>query len=262
MTLNPIFSFQTAVLEKFLNHREALRSVLVKLCETVQRDSFTNGLVSLGLLEGLTMSSYHDENIPHTSLQVGSTTDESKFSLTGSLRAIPTSHNSNLSKRALQLLRSGCNADLEFEVINSTLDDSTPSSANSPVIAEKAIKSPENEIICAHRAIVAARCDWFRRALSSGMREAISKRITIHDTNAYLFRVFLDYLYSGKLITSLLSNEQLIDLLVISDRYEMDALKLLCENGLKRYIDNDTVLCLISMAHRYNAKSLKVRQEI
>ena len=29
--------------------------------------------------------------------------------------------------------------------------------------------------IRAHRVIVAARCDWFRRALLSGMREAIDR---------------------------------------------------------------------------------------
>lgn len=36
----------------------------------------------------------------------------------------------------------------------------------------------EGEEVCsiqAHRVIVAARCDWFRRALLSGMREAIDR---------------------------------------------------------------------------------------
>ena len=36
----------------------------------------------------------------------------------------------------------------------------------------------ESEEVCsiqAHRVIVAARCDWFRRALLSGMREAIDR---------------------------------------------------------------------------------------
>ena len=36
----------------------------------------------------------------------------------------------------------------------------------------------ETEEVCsiqAHRVIVAARCDWFRRALLSGMREAIDR---------------------------------------------------------------------------------------
>lgn len=49
---------------------------------------------------------------------------------------------------------------MEFEVIYKESED-----------AEK----EETCIIKAHRVIVAARCDWFRRALLSGMREAIDK---------------------------------------------------------------------------------------
>jgi hypothetical protein len=46
------------------------------------------------------------------------------------------------------------------------------------VEALPAEQQQEAEEICsiqAHRVIVAARCDWFRRALLSGMREAIDR---------------------------------------------------------------------------------------
>lgn len=41
--------------------------------------------------------------------------------------------------------------------------------------ADRIVHESEKCIIRAHRVIVAARCDWFRRALLSGMREAIDK---------------------------------------------------------------------------------------
>lgn len=44
-----------------------------------------------------------------------------------------------------------------------------------PVETQSSERTEEVRVLKAHRAIVAARCDWFRRALMSGMREAIDK---------------------------------------------------------------------------------------
>ena len=119
----------------------------------------------------------------------------------------------------------------------------------------------------AHCVFIASRCDWFRRALLSGMRESIDKwetelpfcnyilggietrtkwleilqtlfskaflaawqdrivlyfrKITVHDTNPELFKLFLGYLYSGQLDASSLSTEQLADMMAVADRYEV-----------------------------------------
>ena len=51
----------------------------------------------------------------------------------------------------------------------------------------------------------------------------VCRKITVHDTNPDLFRVFLGYLYSGQL-TSELTVEQLADLMTLSDRYEVSCL--------------------------------------
>lgn len=52
--------------------------------------------------------------------------------------------------------------------------------------------SEETCSISAHRVIVAARCDWFRRALLSGMREAIDRSVLF---NVWLFDKNLIYYY-------------------------------------------------------------------
>lgn len=65
----------------------------------------------------------------------------------------------------LQLLKNETNTDMEFEIVgNSGMENCDENSTQD-----------EKCIIKAHRVIVAARCDWFRRALLSGMREAIDK---------------------------------------------------------------------------------------
>ena len=46
------------------------------------------------------------------------------------------------------------------------------------------------------------------------------RKITVHDTNPDLFRVFLAYLYSGQL-KSELTVEQLADMMTLSDHYEV-----------------------------------------
>lgn len=80
----------------------------------------------------------------------------------------------------------------------------------------------------------------------------------IHDTSPFLFSTFLNYLYSGQLETKELSVDQLADLMLLSDRYEVDSLKQACEQGLKRHIDEDSVLYFLSMGDQFNAKLLRV----
>lgn len=80
----------------------------------------------------------------------------------------------------------------------------------------------------------------------------------VHDTNPALFSVFLEYLYSGCINIKELNVDQWAELMMLSDRYEVDALKQICEQVLKGYIDNDSVLYFLSLADQYNAKALKV----
>jgi hypothetical protein len=78
----------------------------------------------------------------------------------------PSSNNSLLSKLSLQLFKSAIDTDMEFEIVGTGVSTEQPENET----------SEEGQCtIKAHRVIVAARCDWFRRALLSGMREAIDK---------------------------------------------------------------------------------------
>lgn len=51
------------------------------------------------------------------------------------------------------------------------------------------------------------------------------------------------------------------ELLLLSDRYEVDSLKQACEYALHSSIDQDSVLYFLSMADQYNAQILKVGTE-
>ena len=50
---------------------------------------------------------------------------------------------------------------------------------------------PYVERIAAHRVVVCSRCAWFRRALTSGMREDRERKIVLRDCSPEVFKIFL-----------------------------------------------------------------------
>ncbi|XP_022918430.2 uncharacterized protein [Onthophagus taurus] len=228
----------SGVLQQLVAHKSIVLNFIQDLCNKVQREAFTQCFRTLGLLDQEETSS-SDLN---SSLNLG-------LNLLESFCLPPPPTKSNLGKMAMQLFLNGTKTDMEFEVICSPVSELDDLEAN----------QEEKVIIPAHRAIVASRCEWFKKALTSGMRETIEKKITIHDTNPNIFKIFLEYLYSGILKPSQLNNEQLAELLLLSDRYELDSLKVACEYALQSNIDNENVMSLLSIADQFTGKVLKKR---
>ncbi|XP_053386756.1 uncharacterized protein LOC123563300 [Mercenaria mercenaria] len=176
-----------------------------------------------------------------------------------SLCVPPDARDSKMAQKALKLLHSHKNTDLIFEIIlahdlGDTVIDHTGSE---PVERTESERDVEKFQIPAHRVVIAARCDWFRRALLSGMRESIDRKITVHDTNPELFSMFLEYLYSGQLEMNDLATEQLADMMTLADRYDTVSLRSRCEHSLKHHVDDDTIFYLLTLADQLNAKTLK-----
>jgi hypothetical protein len=110
---------------------------------------------------------------------------------------------------------------MEFELRQDAPPPLTYASAPSPTEAAGGSITR----VAAHRVIVCARCSWFRRVLTSGMQEAQQRRIILHDTSPAVFDVFLQFVYAGlqdlpPLECRLPSIGQLVDLLLLADRYE------------------------------------------
>ena len=74
---------------------------------------------------------------------------------------LPPASESLLAQGISKLLRSHELSDMEFVIATPTSPVDTP--------------SQENVVIPAHRVIVAARCEYFRMALQSGMKESIDR---------------------------------------------------------------------------------------
>lgn len=250
--------------QKLVDNKNALKPVLNQLCDLVARDAFSQSLVTLGLLD---RAPYSIATTTSTTSAPSKTYSHStpkhhlyKLNLVESLCVSPLSRNSRLSKAAIQLLKTGQDTDMIFEITPSQDAQECINSPSTDQAVAAIVSGNSPEEICslkAHRVIVAARCDWFRRALLSGMREAIDRKIVVIDTAPSLFLTLVNYLYCGQLDTSKLTVDQLSDLLYAADRYEVDSLKYCCEQGLSSYIDHDTVLYFLSMSDQFNAKLLR-----
>lgn len=172
-----------------------------------------------------------------------------KLNLVKHLCESPNILTSHLSKNALRLLHSGDMADMQFEVSAAPFAQSNRS-------AFLANQLPKVHVFRAHRAIVCSRCEYFRRALLSGMKEEIDRKIVVQDTSPVIFRRFLLYIY-GAPIDKTVSADQICELMLLGDRYSLDELKDICEQILKAQIDEESVICLLSIADRFNAHTLK-----
>ncbi|XP_033171441.1 uncharacterized protein LOC117148247 [Drosophila mauritiana] len=263
------------VIAKLLDHKDALRDAISQICMLVRKQEFTQSVIELGLLDDTCMLSNNLKMADHeNNLNQGLSEKDAmyldrkqyydynsiKLNLIRHLCEPPIAASSNLSKNALRLLHSTQLADMEFEVHTYA---PTPGAAKAgggteavPETAEPAAKVLQVHSFKAHRVIVAARCEWFKKALMSGMQESINRKVIITDTSPVIFRRLLLYLY-GAPIDRTVGAEQVCELMLLADRYSIDDLKELCENTLYSLIDEDSVVCLLGIADRYMATALK-----
>ncbi|XP_017872975.1 PREDICTED: uncharacterized protein LOC108620584 [Drosophila arizonae] len=149
-----------------------------------------------------------------------------KLNLIKNLCESPIAAHSNLSKNALRLLHSAQMADMEFEV--HTYTSSTSSDKVWATLMMSHIEDRNTPLqvhsFKAHRVIVAARCEWFKKALMSGMQESINRKVVITDTSPVIFRRLLLYIY-GAPIDRTVGADQICELMLLADRYSIDNLK-------------------------------------
>nr|XP_049465521.1 uncharacterized protein LOC120960183 [Anopheles coluzzii]XP_049465522.1 uncharacterized protein LOC120960183 [Anopheles coluzzii]XP_049465524.1 uncharacterized protein LOC120960183 [Anopheles coluzzii] len=167
----------------------------------------------------------------------------------------------DLSPDEALLLNGGGSKGASIEAPGSSGSSSSNSSSNSTTTttsSSKGGRGTQSHCFKAHRVIVAARCEWFKKALLSGMQEDINRKIIIYDTSPVIFRRLLLYLYGAPVDRSV-GVDQLCELMLLADRYSVDNLKAICEQTLVSSIDGDSVICLYGISDRFNATALKAR---
>ncbi|EDW06349.1 BTB/POZ domain-containing protein 9 isoform X1 [Drosophila mojavensis] len=113
----------------------------------------------------------------------------------------------------------------------------------------------EEQQLPAHRAILAARSDYFRALLYGGMSEATQRQITM-EVPLEPFKVLLRYIYSGTLSLSSLDEDAIIGVLGMANQYGFQDLEMAISKYLRRYLSLNNVCMILDAARLYNLEEL------
>uniref|UniRef100_A0ACD5T7Z4 Uncharacterized protein n=1 Tax=Avena sativa TaxID=4498 RepID=A0ACD5T7Z4_AVESA len=118
------------------------------------------------------------------------------------------------------------------------------------------------EMFAAHRCVLAARSRVFKAELFGPMKEGTvtAGAILVEEMDAPVFRAMLAFIYSDT--EPVLEEEDDEDvmwqhLLAAADRYDLQRMKLMCEDKLCRFIDLNTTTAILALAESHHCDGLK-----
>ena len=106
----------------------------------------------------------------------------------------------------------------------------------------------------AHRCVLSSACSYFRIMFSSGLSESCKDEVEIFGISESIFDIILSYMYTGNVVVDL---EDIQDLLVAANMFQIVLLKDACCNHLQNRIDFSNCLGLFEFAEAYNCSELK-----
>lgn len=110
------------------------------------------------------------------------------------------------------------------------------------------------EEVKAHKSILCARNDVFERMFDTDMLE-IKGRVEITDIEPHIFRLFLRFMYSGKLESR--DTEELLKLVVAADKYSVKDLVEVCSTRLLTNLSVENVIYVLMIADLVKEDFLK-----
>jgi speckle-type POZ protein len=116
------------------------------------------------------------------------------------------------------------------------------------------------ETIAGHRCVLASRSPVFSAELFGVMKEGdTASVIRIDDMEAQVFKALLYFAYTDSLLDTNKQEEDVMyqHLLVAADRYNIQRLKLICEEKLCEYIDVGTFATIMALAEQHHCDGLK-----
>jgi hypothetical protein len=116
----------------------------------------------------------------------------------------------------------------------------------------------KDDQVPAHSAIIAASSPVFAAMFESGRFKGQTKTVNIIDIDSRVFRKLLQFLYTGSSGSSNKDpSDELQALFLAAGKYQVDALKEICEECLVFKLTIEDVLPLLIWAHLYGAEKLK-----
>ncbi|CAI4231479.1 unnamed protein product [Auanema sp. JU1783] len=117
-----------------------------------------------------------------------------------------------------------------------------------------AAKSQPEQTFHVHKAILAARSPVFHAMFEHKMSEYVKNEVTIDDVEPEVLKEMINYMYTG--------NSQNVEqmaqhLIAAADKYQLDRLKVMCEQSLCSALTADNACVTLVLADLYNAEQLR-----
>merc|ERR1711865_601642 len=102
-----------------------------------------------------------------------------------------------------------------------------------------------------HRNVLAATSPVFARMLKSGFRESTEQRIDIGESQPGAVQAMVKFIYTGELESK---DEDMVPLLKLADRYDIQALALICVERALLKLDANNVVDVVRAARAFSGK--------
>ncbi|EDW83231.2 uncharacterized protein Dwil_GK19118 [Drosophila willistoni] len=113
----------------------------------------------------------------------------------------------------------------------------------------------EQQKLPAHRVVLAVRSEYFRALLYGGMSESTQRQIQL-DVRLDLFKLLLEYIYTGNLLLTTMKEDVVINMLGTADHYGFHDLQLAISKYLTQSLTLKNVCVVLDAALLYNLKDL------
>ena len=113
-----------------------------------------------------------------------------------------------------------------------------------------------SEELKAHRLVLSARSPVFKTMFQVDMRENLTNRVEITDIELPVVQEMLTFIYTGNSPNLNLKN-MASKLLFAADKYQLDRLKLMCEEALSCKLNLGNVSQMLELAEMHSATQLK-----
>lgn len=111
----------------------------------------------------------------------------------------------------------------------------------------------ERQLICAHKCLLAARCEVFRAMFAVQKTEEQQVPLVLTDIKPKIFLAMLEFIYSN---CCSLSSESVVDIMAASIEYGLDGLTKLCIRYMRKDFSVDSVCEFFQAALTYNQTTL------
>jgi len=115
----------------------------------------------------------------------------------------------------------------------------------------------QGEEMDAHKSVLVSRSAYFTNMFLADMKESHTNRVEVTDISPAVFKTVLKFLYGS--IPEQTEYEELKELIVAADKYEIDELKEMCESVLSANLSVDQVIDAMLFAEMHNCDDLLAR---